>query len=49
MHNSRSHHWHQDAGTVLPEADNQIIATMWIPLFDVPEDGGCLESAAGQS
>lgn len=47
MHNSRSHHWHQDAGTVLPEADNQIIATMWIPLFDVPEDGGCLELLPG--
>lgn len=47
MSNSRANHWHQDAGTVLPEADGQIIATMWIPLFDVPEDGGCLEILPG--
>ena len=47
MRNPRSHHWHQDAGTVQPEADGQIIATMWIPLFDVPLDGGCLELLPG--
>lgn len=34
--------WHQDAGVFQPEADNQLILTVWIPLNAATVENGCL-------
>lgn len=35
--------WHQDAGVVLPEADETEMLTVWIPIQDATEENGCLQ------
>jgi phytanoyl-CoA hydroxylase len=35
--------WHQDNGVLLAEADEIDILTVWIPLFDVTLETGCLQ------
>ena len=39
---ARSTAWHQDLGVLLPEADNTLIITTWIPLLDANEENGTL-------
>ena len=34
--------WHQDLGVLLPEADDSLIISVWMPLVPVDEDNGCL-------
>jgi phytanoyl-CoA hydroxylase len=36
-------YWHQDNGTVLPEADESTILTVWLPLNEATVENGCLE------
>lgn len=35
--------WHQDAGVVLPEADDTSLITVWFPLWDAPMAAGPLK------
>lgn len=35
--------WHQDAGVLLPEADDTEMITVWFPLSDTPIEKGCLQ------
>lgn len=35
--------WHQDAGVVLPEADDTGLVTVWFPLWDAPMSAGPLK------
>jgi phytanoyl-CoA hydroxylase len=39
---ARSTAWHQDLGVLLPEADETLIVTSWIPLVDAGELNGTL-------
>ena len=39
---ARSTEWHQDLGVLLPDADNTLIITTWIPLVDADEENGTL-------
>ena len=39
---ARSTEWHQDLGVLLPEADNTLVVTTWIPLVDADEQNGTL-------
>jgi hypothetical protein len=39
---ARSTAWHQDLGVLLPEADDTLIITTWIPLVDADEENGTL-------
>ena len=39
---ARSTAWHQDLGVLLPEADNTLVVTTWIPLVDADETNGTL-------
>ena len=39
---ARSTAWHQDLGVLLPEADDTLIVTTWIPLVDADEENGTL-------
>jgi len=39
--------WHQDLGTVLPEADASRILTVWIAVSEATRDNGCLLVAPG--
>lgn len=39
---ARSTAWHQDLGVLLPEADNTLVVTSWIPLVDADEANGTL-------
>ena len=35
--------WHQDGGVVTEDADETEMITVWFPLWDAPEEAGCLE------
>lgn len=35
--------WHQDQGVALPEADESMILTVWLPITDATEENGCLK------
>jgi hypothetical protein len=35
--------WHQDNGVIMPEADETEMVTVWLPLWDAPEESGCLQ------
>lgn len=39
---ARSTEWHQDLGVLLPEADDTLVVTTWIPLVDADEENGTL-------
>ena len=39
---ARSTAWHQDLGVLLPEADDTLVVTTWIPLVDADEENGTL-------
>ena len=39
--------WHQDLGTVMPEADESRILTVWIPVTKATVENGCLLVAPG--
>lgn len=39
--------WHQDLGTVMPEADESHILTVWIPITRATVENGCLLVAPG--
>ena len=39
---ARSTAWHQDLGVLLPEADETLIVTTWIPLVDAGAENGTL-------
>ena len=39
--------WHQDQGTVLEEADESAMLTVWVPITDASEENGCLVVAPG--
>ncbi len=39
--------WHQDQGTVLEEADEGNMLTVWAPIVDATEKNGCLVIAPG--
>jgi phytanoyl-CoA hydroxylase len=39
---ARSTAWHQDLGVLLPEADETLVVTSWIPLVDADEKNGTL-------
>ncbi len=39
---ARSTAWHQDLGVLLPEADDTLIVTTWIPLVDATAQNGTL-------
>ena len=39
---ARSTAWHQDLGVLLPEADDTLIVTTWIPLVDANRENGAL-------
>ena len=39
--------WHQDQGTVAPEADNTNMITVWIAVTESTEESGCLLIAPG--
>ena len=39
---ARSTAWHQDLGVLLPEADDTLVITSWIPLVDATEENGTL-------
>lgn len=39
--------WHQDLGTVLPEADDSQILTVWIAVTKATKENGCLVVAPG--
>lgn len=39
---ARDTSWHQDLGVLLPEADNTLVVTTWIPLVDANETNGTL-------
>lgn len=34
--------WHQDAGVMMPEAEDSDVITFWLPLGDATEDNGCM-------
>jgi len=34
--------WHQDKGVHLPEADDTVMLTVWLPVTDATESNGCL-------
>jgi phytanoyl-CoA hydroxylase len=45
-----SHHmapWHQDAGVMMPEAEDSDLITCWLPLGDATADMGCMEVIPG--
>jgi ectoine hydroxylase-related dioxygenase (phytanoyl-CoA dioxygenase family) len=44
---SAAYAWHQDYAVLWPEADNQLIAGLWIPLVDAALENGCLEVIPG--
>ena len=35
--------WHQDAGVMMPEAEDSNVVTCWLPLGDATEKMGCLQ------
>ena len=39
---ARSTAWHQDLGVLLPEADDTLVVTTWIPLVDANRENGAL-------
>ncbi|MEE2657187.1 MAG: phytanoyl-CoA dioxygenase family protein [Candidatus Latescibacterota bacterium] len=39
---ARDTSWHQDLGVLLPEADDTLVITTWIPLVDADESNGTL-------
>ena len=39
--------FHQDAAVLLPEADNTLVVTTWIPLVDATEENGTLQVYPG--
>lgn len=39
--------WHQDAGVVLPEADETTTLTVWLPLTPATAENGCLQVVPG--
>ena len=39
--------WHQDLGTVMPEADESRILTVWIPVTRATKENGCMLVAPG--
>jgi phytanoyl-CoA hydroxylase len=39
--------WHQDQGVILPEADETIMLTVWIPITDATVENGCLAIIPG--
>jgi len=39
--------WHQDNGIITEDADDTEIITVWIPLYDVDEEVGCLQVVPG--
>lgn len=39
---ARSTAWHQDLGVLLPEADETLVVTTWIPLVDADQKNGTL-------
>ena len=39
---ARSTGWHQDLGVLLPEADDTLVITSWIPMVDAVEENGTL-------
>ncbi len=39
--------WHQDLATVMPEADESLILTVWIPVTKATRENGCLLVAPG--
>ena len=36
--------WHQDAGVMMPEAENSAVVTCWLPLGDSTVEMGCLQA-----
>ena len=34
--------WHQDAGVMMPEAEDSDVITFWLPLGDANEENGCM-------
>ncbi len=40
--------WHQDAGVMMPEAENSDVITCWLPLGDATAEMGCMEVLPGQ-
>lgn len=34
--------WHQDQGVILPEADESLILTVWLPVIEATVQNGCL-------
>ena len=39
--------WHQDAGVMMPEAEDSNVVTCWLPLGDSTVEMGCLEVLSG--
>lgn len=39
--------WHQDAGVMMPEAENSNVVTCWLPLGDATEEMGCMQALPG--
>ena len=39
--------WHQDAGVMMPEAENSNVITCWLPLGDATVEMGCLKVLPG--
>lgn len=39
--------WHQDAGVMMPEAEDSDVITCWLPLGDATADMGCMEVLPG--
>jgi hypothetical protein len=39
--------WHQDMGVVNPEADDTLMISVWIAIFDATIENGCLQVVPG--
>ena len=40
--------WHQDAGVMMPEAEDTRIVTCWLPLVDATVENGCMQVLPGR-
>lgn len=40
--------WHQDAGVMMPEAEETRIVTCWLPLVDATLENGCMQVLPGR-